>query len=270
MTLRYEYCAPYEGSRLDHVGTYKRTLPVSLERMYENALDWEHLSHLHGSSFKDIQCLEAGGWGWRAQTTDAKGRESELELALDRSCRRWVTRNLAGPSEGAEIWTHVFVTGPRQLDLVIDFFVPGVQEDSRAKVGMAYATAYETLYDEDVWMMTERQRILDQRLDSIQLTEVAKYDVPQAEELPLKVSVSGRDFSLHRWENSWVIVPAACPHQLGPLDGDIDAQGRVHCPWHGYAFDVRSGDCVSGSHCRFGKRPQVIEKAGTLELHWFE
>ena len=34
-----------------HVGSYRRRLPVSLVRMYENALDWEHLPHLHESSF---------------------------------------------------------------------------------------------------------------------------------------------------------------------------------------------------------------------------
>ena len=107
-----------------------------------------------------------------------------------------------------------------------------------------------------------------QRLDSIQLTEVLTLDVPEDAALPLKLSLSGRHFSLHHWENSWLVVPAACPHQLGPLEGDIDAQGRVHCPWHGYAFDVRSGDCVSGSHCRFGKRPEVIERSGKLELRW--
>ena len=58
--LRYTYVPPYAGSGVDHVGTYKRTVPVNLERMYENALDWQHLPHLHNSSFEDIECIDAG------------------------------------------------------------------------------------------------------------------------------------------------------------------------------------------------------------------
>ena len=43
MTNEQTYPA-YEDSRLPHVGTYRRSLGVSLERMYENALD---LSLIH-------------------------------------------------------------------------------------------------------------------------------------------------------------------------------------------------------------------------------
>ncbi len=266
--LRYEYVPPYDTSRVEHMGTYKRALPVSLERMYENALDWEHLPHLHGSSFSAIECLDAGGWGWRARVTDKKGRDSVLELKLDRDCRRWITRNLEGPSLGAEIWTHVFVTGAATMDLVIDFFVPGVPEDARQKVGLAYARAYETLYDEDVLMMTERQRQLDRRLDSVRDTESVSVPLPDAAALPLAVTLSGREFYLNRHADAWVVYPAACPHQLGPMDGAIDSSGQIECPWHGYRFDVGSGECVSGSNCRFGRIPRIAEDAGALRLYW--
>ncbi len=143
--MRYEYVPPVDDTHINHVGTYKRTLPVSLERMYENTLDWEHLPHLHASSFSDIQCVDSGAWGWRAQVTGANGSQSLLELRLDRRCRRWITRNLEGPNQGAEIWTHVFVTAPHEMDIVIDFFVPGVPANAREKVGRAYARQYELL-----------------------------------------------------------------------------------------------------------------------------
>ena len=268
--LRYEYVPPYAGSRVEHVGTYKRRLPVNLERMYENALDWEHLPHLHASSFSAIECIDAGGWGGRCRVTDAKGRDSVLELALDRECRRWITRNLQGPSQGAEIWTHVFVTAPREMDLVIDFFVPGVPEPAREKVGLAYARAYETLYDEDVWMMTERQRGLDLRLDGIDRRARTEIDVPELTDLPLQVEVSGRQFRLVQLDGGWTVFPALCPHQLGPLDGDVDEKGIVHCPWHGYGFDIRSGECVGDSNCRFGQRPTVEEADGKLVLFFLD
>ena len=47
----HAYQPPQPGSVVPHVGTYRRVLPVNLERMFENALDWEHLPHLHSSSF---------------------------------------------------------------------------------------------------------------------------------------------------------------------------------------------------------------------------
>lgn len=264
--LRYEYCPPHQDSRVDHVGTYKRTLPVSLERMYENTLDWEHLPHLHGSSFTSIECLDAGAWGWRCRVTDAKGRSNLLELSLDRDCRRWITRNLEGSAKGAEIWTHVFVTDTHQMDIVIDYFVPGVESAKREKVGMAYARSYENLYDEDVWMMTERQKQIDQRLDSIKRDDEVK--VPVSETLPIKTSLSGRGFYVDRLADGWVAYPESCPHQLGPLSAGVSEDGVVACPWHGYKFDVRTGACLSGHSCRLGRSPAVSQIGDELRLHW--
>ena len=72
--------------------------------------------------------------GWRATVSSGTGEaviESELELRFDRDARRWITRNLAGPNAGAEIWTHVFVVADRVLDIVVDFFVPNAYRGSR-------------------------------------------------------------------------------------------------------------------------------------------
>ncbi len=266
--MKYRYVGPVAESRVDHMGTYLRSLPVSLERMYENALDWEHLPHLHGSSFQTIQCLDSGAWGWRAEVTSANGGHSVLELCLDRDCRRWITRNLEGPNQGAEIWTHVFVTAPQQLDIVVDFFVPGVPAEVRQKVGQAYARAYETLYDEDVWMMTERQRQIDRRLDSVQSDETVCLPMPADDALPYAVELSGRAFLLNKSAQRWVVYPAACPHQLGPLNGPIDDSGAVRCPWHGYTFDVFSGECTSGASCRFGRVPEIAVQEAEITLSW--
>ena len=264
--MRYEYVPPNDESRLDHMGTYKRTLPVSLERMYENALDWEHLPYLHNSSFSSIELIASGAWGWRANVQSSKGQDSLLELRLDRTCRRWITRNIEGPSQGAEIWTHVFVESPRSLDLVIDFFVPGVAIEARNKVGMAYASAYETLYDEDVQMMTERQRVLDLRIDTVRSDASVSIDIPETSQLPLQVEVSGRKFLLNKIDTEWVIYPAACPHQLGPLNGELDQRGVIRCPWHAYEFDVRSGECLTGADCRLGRVPNIEVKQTELLL----
>ncbi len=278
MPMKYEFVAAAEDSRLDHVGSYRRRLPVSLERMYENTLDWQHLPHLHSSSFTSIAIESAGAWGWRAAVTSGEGQQaatSRIELNLDRDARRWITRNLAGPHVGAEIWTHVFVVSERVLDIVVDFFVPDVPAETKAKVGQAYATSYERLYDEDVAMMTERQRQLDQRLDGVDETQVLELDASITASLPQTVTLSGRRFVLNRLDGvdadevgQWVVYPAQCPHQLGSLESAPLVDGVVRCPWHGYEFDVRTGECISGSHCQFGRMPKVAEQAGTVTLRW--
>ena len=274
--MRYEFVPAAEGSRLDHVGSYLRRLPVSLDRMYENTLDWQHLPYLHRSSFRSIELEAAGAWGWRATVASGDGQvaaNSLIELQLDRYARRWITRNLDGPHVGAEIWTHVFVVSERVLDIVVDFFVPDVPPVAKDKVGHAYASFYERLYDEDVEMMTERQRQLDQRLDGVDESQVIEVDA--AASLPQGVTLSGRQFVLDKLNdaesngsNPWVIYPAQCPHQLGPLENAALIDGVVRCPWHGYEFDVRTGACVSGSHCQFGRMPKITELEGRVQLRW--
>lgn len=278
LSMKYEFVPAIEGSRVDHVGSYRRRLPVSLERMYENTLDWQHLPHLHSSSFTSLAIETAGAWGWRATVMSGEGQQaatSLIELKLDRDARRWITRNLAGPHVGAEIWTHVFVVSERVLDIVVDFFVPDVPAEAKVKVGQAYAMSYERLYDEDVEMMTERQRQLDQRLDGVDETQVLDLCSSITATLPQTVTLSGRRFVLNRLdavdsdeEGQWVVYPARCPHQLGSLAGAPLIDGVVRCPWHGYKFDVRTGACISGSRCQFGRTPKVTEQAGKVTLSW--
>jgi nitrite reductase/ring-hydroxylating ferredoxin subunit len=267
----HETLPPLASGRIPHVGTYRRVLPVSLERMYENALDWEHLPYVHASSFAAIRCLDAGQWGWRAELTGAGGEASIIELLLDRRCHRWITRNLEGPNAGAEIWTHVFalapVAGAERIEIVVDFFVPDVPEAGRARVGQAYALLYATLYDEDVAMMVERQAQLDRRVEGSRPDERRLALGPrEVLDLPLRCTVAGRDYVVAEDTGSLVAYPAICPHALGPLARGALGQGVVTCPWHGYRFDVRSGECLSGHSCRLSRLPVISEESGTVVL----
>jgi len=63
-----------------------------------------------------------------------------------------------------------------------------------------------------------------------------------------------------------LVFPALCPHQMGPL---VDAQiiaGAVTCPWHGYRFDLHSGDNLTGQACRFTQLPRVELRGDELVL----
>ena len=263
--------APFPGSAIPHVGTYRRVLPVSLERMYENTLDWEHLPYVHAGSFADIRCEDAGAWGWRAWTTDHRGHKALIELRLDKSCRRWITRNLAGRSKGAEIWTHVFPFSENGVDIVVDFFVPDVPDEAREKVGLVYAGLYEKLYDEDVAMMVERQKQLDSRVwGSRGATHEEQRRISLGPrtglQLPCTTRLGGREYVVAEVAGELVVYPAVCPHQAGPLGKARLEDGIVRCPWHGYGFDVRTGDCVTGQSCRFSNLPVLVETEEEVTL----
>jgi len=263
----HEVIPAFPESRIPHVGTYRRVLPVNLTRMYENALDWEHLPHVHESNFRSIECVDAGPWGWRADVVGSRGDDSTIELRLDRVCRRWITRTLAGRNTGSEIWTHAFPIGSERVDIVVDFFVPDVASGEREKVGNAYASLYERLYDEDVAMMVERQRQLDRRITvSGEKKEAVDLGPRAALELPSEHVINGKSYIVAEADGELVVYPTLCPHQLGPLDQAPLVDGAVRCPWHGYLFDVKSGECLSGQSCRLSQRPTIVERSGSILL----
>jgi nitrite reductase/ring-hydroxylating ferredoxin subunit len=87
-------------------------------------------------------------------------------------------------------------------------------------------------------------------------------------ETPVTVTMSYRAFVVDRVEDNWLVFPERCPHQLGPLKRSPNAVNEVQCAWHGYRFDVQTGECLTGSACRLGSRPKVRIAAGELNLHW--
>jgi len=253
----------HPDTQIPHVGTYRRAMNVSLERMYENALDWEHLPYVHSGSFSAIECVDAGSWGWRAALKDGQGRDSLIELRLDRDCRRWITRNIEGGATGSEIWTHVFVTAERSLEIVVDFFVPGATRENRDHIGKAYTDLYHQLYDEDEAMMLSRQRQLDERIAPSAETEISLG--PRSDlQLPHRFVLAGRPHVLREVDDALVAHAALCPHQLGPLeDASIEA-GAITCPWHGYQFRLSDGERVNAAENGAGASSQCSLRAAPL------
>jgi nitrite reductase (NADH) small subunit len=53
----------------------------------------------------------------------------------------------------------------------------------------------------------------------------------------------GREIALFNIQGQICALENICPHMGGPL-GEGDLEGCVvTCPWHGWEFDVRSGEC---------------------------
>jgi nitrite reductase/ring-hydroxylating ferredoxin subunit len=259
--------------RVPHVGTYRRELSVTIERMYENTIDWEHLPYLHRSSFAKIECLDSGAWGFRArvwaQPFDER-RVFTIELKLDRECRRWITSTLEGPGAGSEVWTHAFPLAPRTTLVVVDFFVPGVEGAQAAAAGDYYKQLYARLYDEDEQMMTERQARLDSPRSSYDegpriLGTLAEIRA----QLPLMIQFGGREFRIVEVDGALIAHATICPHRLGPLANASVESGVIECPWHGYRFDIRTRECLGGGQCVLAPAPKISidEKTSLVALH---
>jgi nitrite reductase/ring-hydroxylating ferredoxin subunit len=61
---------------------------------------------------------------------------------------------------------------------------------------------------------------------------------------PLAVTLNGTRVALVRVGEQVHAVADTCTHQGGPLSEGRLAGGRLACPWHGWMFDVRTGQCL--------------------------
>jgi hypothetical protein len=206
---------------LTPVAVYERTVRASLERVWENVLDWEHLPWLHRTTFGHIRLLDASGDGWRAEASmRSGGAPFVIDVALDRGARRYHARTVDGPGSGTDIVTSLIPAATHATDVRVEFLVPEVPETHRHAVGAGYVRLYTRLWNEDEAMMMRRQAFLDGRLAGAER----------------EVAVGGVACRFS----------TVCTHLGGPLDdADVDAAGVVTCPWHGHRLDVRTGRRVA-------------------------
>jgi hypothetical protein len=221
-------------SVLAEVGRYTRDLGAALDRLIENALDWEHLPHLHDSSFSEIEVVEHGPEGWRAEARLANGKPVLLDLRVDGHC--WTTRTYTGDRLRTEIRSSGEMTGPDSCRVQVCFLVADVAPERRAALGERYRVLYERLYDEDERMMVASAEAIRRGPENLHLRRAAL--------LP---------------NGTRVEVPIYCPHRGLPLDAEPDADGVISCPWHGYRVDIRTGRCSLPNQTR---RARVVTRGG--------
>jgi nitrite reductase (NADH) small subunit/3-phenylpropionate/trans-cinnamate dioxygenase ferredoxin subunit len=62
------------------------------------------------------------------------------------------------------------------------------------------------------------------------------------------VDVQGIWIALFNVEGTFYAIDNTCPHAGGPLgEGRLDGT-TIECPWHGWKFDVTSGERVGNPH----------------------
>ncbi len=247
-------------------GTYIREVQASLARIRENVLDWEHLAHLHGTSFAACELVDGDAEGWRIRLT-GRGRAApqvqKLVLAADTSAYRVVTES--GPGAGSEIRVAVTKKAPHLSHVVVEYHVPEADPAKLAAIGTAFVAIYEQLWDEDEAMMRAREAALAPRKKVatpalLFLGEEA--DVRQ--QLPLAFDFGAGRFRLVDIAGTLMAHSATCPHWLGPLHSAPDAAGVITCPWHGYRFDVASGASADGRGLCLPPAPAIRLERGRV------
>jgi nitrite reductase/ring-hydroxylating ferredoxin subunit len=213
-------------AELIQVADYHRDLGVSLGRMFENALDWEHLPHVHARTFDSISLVEERESGWRANVGMLGGGGLLIDLELERDIGRWTTDSFAGETLIGRIVTDATATGPDSCRVDISFQLSEADPAQRKGFAAYYPALYAMLYDEDEAMMIARA-------DAVERGPTALAERRTA------ILADGSE----------ALVPLHCPHLGLPLDAEPDSDGAITCPWHGYRFDIASGKCISGAQC---------------------
>lgn len=258
-----------ESNQLSLAGAYTRRVQASLARIWENVFDWEHLPALHEGTFRSVELVETRGDDWTVRFAGTGGGAPEvIRLASDREAGRYVVTTLEGVGTRSEIRVQLTAVEEHLTDVAVAYAVPETCPERLARIGAGFVALYERLWDEDEAMMRRREtqlRALRRRFapsEPVPLGAAAEVDAA----LPLTVEYGGEMFRVIRDGDQRLAHAAVCPHWLGPLDAAQLEQGVVRCPWHGWRFDVRTGECLDGHACRLPAPPRVVEHDGMLVL----
>jgi nitrite reductase/ring-hydroxylating ferredoxin subunit len=77
----------------------------------------------------------------------------------------------------------------------------------------------------------------------VRAVRVARLEDVQAGQ-PTLVDADGARLVLARVGDAVYACDDACAHRGGPLHEGKQSGVRLACPWHGWMYDVRSGECV--------------------------
>lgn len=264
-------------TKLSRAASYKRTVAASLERVWENVHDWEHLPWLHRFSFSGIQLEAAGDWGWRALITGPmrnRPLRTRIELRLESDANCYHTRTLDGPFAGADTITRLSELDAWHTGVQVEFFLPGDDPERIREAGARLRTQYVRLWDEDEEMMIERQAFLDgngRRVARAQNREARALGPVEVlrERLPMIVDVDGDPFRILELDGRLIAHSTVCPHRGGPLEKAHVDPHSLTCPWHGYRFSLVDGLNLDAHPCRLAATARVkVSAEGEATLHF--
>ncbi|MED4904671.1 NifU family protein [Parageobacillus thermoglucosidasius] len=84
--------------------------------------------------------------------------------------------------------------------------------------------------------------------------------VSELEEVrPVRFSHEDHDILLVRMDGKVMAFRNQCPHMGMPLDGGMTDGAVITCPWHGFRFDLSTGECMTAPHVQLEPFPVRVE-----------
>lgn len=69
-------------------------------------------------------------------------------------------------------------------------------------------------------------------------------DIPEGKGIVVTLS-NGFEIALFKVKGQIYALDNSCPHEGGPLGEGTLEECVVSCPWHGWEFDVTTGECLN-------------------------
>ena len=89
------------------------------------------------------------------------------------------------------------------------------------------------------------------------------FKVATLSDIPLgtskKIEVEGKEIAFFNVDGSFFAIDNICPHRGGPLSEGHVENGVVTCPWHGWQFQLDSGECMTAPGVCQNKYPVQIK-----------
>ena len=254
---------------LELAATYNRVVGANLTRIWENVFDWLHLPVPHLTDIDHVELVESGVAGWRVKLIGQSGRPLEMELRIDKAKARYRVRTLAGDGAGTEIWTLLEPLAPDSTQIEVRCYLPEKRSERRDRLGEKCRSACQRLWDKDEAVMQQRERLADARRDrrcgGTLPIALGKLD-GLLQRLPLLVDVEAETFRVVAVGGKLYAHATVCPHWQEPLSDVAVEDGCIRCPWHGFLFDVRSGESADGRALRLAPAPRVVVDSQTGDV----
>lgn len=81
--------------------------------------------------------------------------------------------------------------------------------------------------------------------------------VPEGE--GILVEAEGKSIAIFRSDGIYYATENNCTHRGGPLCEGLLEGTNVICPWHGWEFDVATGDCLTNPKSRIDVYPLKVD-----------
>jgi nitrite reductase/ring-hydroxylating ferredoxin subunit len=94
--------------------------------------------------------------------------------------------------------------------------------------------SFDTKADGELSSSNRNQTIVVGGIDDLQPGACLRFELPDGEELAV-FNVNGEYYAIENF----------CPHKGAPLSDGALCGHIVECGWHGWQFDVRSGECLT-------------------------